>query len=191
MEMNPTNTPRLFFVETKLKSGCNMNDRWIRRQTAAQMRKSIVQQFFLWVKRGTVILTCIYNCAIFRKRSVLKILGIVGNAKEIRGKEKVQEQTCRIGSVKWPMKKWAKTKRLNWTLKIADILVWGRCTPPLTARKRTAVGDSPTAKNSRTVRNPSVEYSSVVVLFACLQGQAESNAFGGWFITSGLESKNS
>lgn len=40
-------------------------------------------------------MTCIYNCAIFRKRSVLKILGIVGNAKEIRGKEKMQEQTCR------------------------------------------------------------------------------------------------
>ena len=54
--------------------------------------------------------------------------------------------------------------------------------PPLTAHKRTAVGDSPTAKNSRTVRNSSVVYSSVAVLLCAIKGTAESMAFGGCFI---------
>ena len=54
-------------------------------------------------------------------------------------------------SVKWPMKKRAKEKGLKWTLKTVDILCCGSLPPPLTARKRTAVGESPTAKNSRTV----------------------------------------
>ena len=53
-------------------------------------------------------------------------------------------------------------------------------TPPLTARKRTAVDKSPTAKNSRTVRTSSVEYSSVAVLLRAIKGQAESVAFDGW-----------
>jgi hypothetical protein len=49
------------------------------------------------------------------------------------------------------MKKLGKEKRLRRTLKIADIAGCGSLTPPLTARKRTAVGRLPTAKNSRTV----------------------------------------
>ncbi len=56
-------------------------------------------------------------------------------------------------------------------MKIADIIVSGRLPPPLTARKRTAVGDSPTAKNSGTVRSFSVEYSSVAVLFRAIKGK--------------------
>ena len=78
------------------------------------------------------------------------------------------------GSVKWVMKNWVKRKRLRWTLKIADILVWGRFTPPLTAHKRTAVDRSPTVKNSRTVRNSSVEYSSVAVLLRAFKGKPKA-----------------
>lgn len=43
-------------------------------------------RYMVVVKIKKVILTCIYNCAIFRKRSVLKILMAIVNAKEIRGK---------------------------------------------------------------------------------------------------------
>ena len=57
-------------------------------------------------------------------------------------------------------------------MKIADISVRGRFPPPLTAHKRTAVGYSPTAKNSRTVSNPSVVYSSVAVLFDVIKDTA-------------------
>ena len=76
-------------------------------------------------------------------------------------------------------------------MKIADILVWGRLPPPLTARKRTAVGDSPTAKNSRTVRNSSVVYSSVAVLLRALKGRPKAVLSVAGYATSGLESKNS
>ena len=82
------------------------------------------------------------------------------------------------GSVKWSMKKWAKTKRLDWTLKIADISVRDRFPPPLTAHKRTAVGDSPTAKNSRTVRDFSVVYSSVAVFLRAIKGTAAGAVAG-------------
>lgn len=44
-------------------------------------------RYMVVVKIKKVILTCIYNYAIFRKRSVLKILMVIGNAKEIRGKK--------------------------------------------------------------------------------------------------------
>lgn len=71
-------------------------------------------------------------------------------------------------------------------MKIADIVVRGKLPPPLTARKRTAVGKLPTAKNSGTVRNSSVEYSSVAVLFRAIKGIAESRAFGGWVYYLGL-----
>ena len=81
-------------------------------------------------------------------------------------------------SVKWSMKKWAKTKRLDWTLKIADISVRDRFPPPLTAHKRTAVGDSPTAKNSRTVRDFSVVYSSVAVFLRAIKGTAAGAVAG-------------
>ena len=83
-----------------------------------------------------------------------------------------------IDSVKWSMKKWAKTKRLDWTLKIADISVRDRFPPPLTAHKRTAVGDSPTAKNSRTVRDFSVVYSSVAVFLRAIKGTAAGAVAG-------------
>lgn len=76
-----------------------------------------------------------------------------------------------VDSVKWPMKKRAKEKSLKWTLKTVDILCCGSLPPPLTARKRTAVGESPTAKNSRTVwifRRLQQCSSS----FSCHQGQA-------------------
>jgi len=63
-------------------------------------------------------------------------------------------------------------------LKIADIIDFGSLTPPLTARKRTAVGVSPTAKNSGTVRILSVIYSSVAVLFRAIKGRPQC---GGWF----------
>ena len=43
-------------------------------------------------------------------------------------------------SVKWPMKKLSKRKRLRWTLKTVDLLGCGSPPPPLTVRKRTAVG---------------------------------------------------
>lgn len=76
------------------------------------------------------------------------------------------------------MKKRAKTKRLDGTLKIADIIVRGKLTPPLTARKRTAVGYLPTAKNSRTVSDSSVVYSSVAVLLRAIKGIA-ANAVAG------------
>ncbi|MGN1399829.1 MAG: hypothetical protein ACI4WG_07525 [Erysipelotrichaceae bacterium] len=41
------------------------------------------------------------------------------------------------------------------------------------ARKRTAVWLSPTAKNSRTVRCSTVDYSSVAVLFRTIKGKTE------------------
>ena len=74
-------------------------------------------------------------------------------------------------------------------MKIADILGWGKLPPSLTASKRTAVGYSPTAKNSRTVSNSSVVYSSVAVLFDAIKDTAADAVAG--FITSGFESKNS
>jgi len=45
---------------------------------------------------------------------------------------------------------------------------------------------NPTAKNSRTVRTSSVEYSSVAVLLCAIKGMAESRAFGGWVSYLGL-----
>ena len=74
-------------------------------------------------------------------------------------------------------------------MKIADMLVRGKLPPPLTAHKRTAVGYSPTAKNSRTVSNSSVVYSSAAVLLCVVKGIAAYAVAG--FIASGLESKNS
>ena len=62
-------------------------------------------------------------------------------------------------------------------MKIADILVRGRL-PTLTAHKRTIVGDSPTAKNSRIVSDFSVVYSSVAVLLCAIKGIA-ANAVAG------------
>ena len=62
---------------------------------------------------------------------------------------------------------------------------------PLTARKRTAVGELPMAKNSRTVRNPSVEYSSIAVLLRAFKGKPKASLSVAGHITSGLESKNS
>ena len=73
--------------------------------------------------------------------------------------------------------KLGKEKRLRWTLKIADTLVWGKQSPPLMARKRTAVGWSPTAKNSRT-DSFLVVYSSVAVLFRAIKGNAASRWLG-------------
>ena len=61
---------------------------------------------------------------------------------------------------------------------------------PLTARKRTAVGDLPTAKNSRTVINSSVEYSSVAVLLRAIKGKPKALLSMAGYITSGSESKN-
>ena len=46
--------------------------------------------------------------------------------------------------------------------------------PPLTARKRTAVGILPTAKNSRTVKLSSVGHSSVAVLLRAIKGRPEA-----------------
>ena len=46
----------------------------------------------------------------------------------------------RFDSVKWPMKKLSKRKRLRWTLKTVDLLGCGSPPPLLTVRKRTAVG---------------------------------------------------
>ena len=63
-------------------------------------------------------------------------------------------------------------------MKIADISVRDRFPPPLTAHKRTAVGDSPTAKNSRTVRDFSVVYSSVAVLLRAIKGTAAGAVAG-------------
>ena len=80
-------------------------------------------------------------------------------------------------SVKWLMKNWAMKKRLRWTLKIADILVWGRLSPSLTASKRTAVGCLPTAKNSRT-DSFSVAHSSVAVLFDVIKDIAADAVAG-------------
>ena len=76
-------------------------------------------------------------------------------------------------------------------MKIADILVRDKLPPPLTAHKRTAVGESPTAKNSRTVRNSSVEYSSVAVLLCAIKGKPKAMLSVAGYLTSGLESKNS
>ena len=75
-------------------------------------------------------------------------------------------------------------------MKIADILVIGKFTPPLTARKRTAVYRLPTAKNSRTVRNSSVEYSSVAVLLRAFKGKPKAVLSVAGYFTSGSESKN-
>ena len=83
----------------------------------------------------------------------------------------IRKNNIRYDSVKWPMKKRAKEKRLKWTLKTVDILSCGSLPPPLTERKRTAVCESPTAKNSRTVwifRRLQQCSSS----FSCHQGQA-------------------
>ena len=74
--------------------------------------------------------------------------------------------------------KLGKEKRLRWTLKIADILVWGSRSPSLTASKRTAVGLLPTAKNSRTDSFP-VVHSSVAVLFDAIKDKA-ANAVAGF-----------
>ena len=63
-------------------------------------------------------------------------------------------------------------------MKIADISVRDRFPPPLTAHKRTAVGDSPTAKNSRTVRDFSVVYSSVAVFLRAIKGTAAGAVAG-------------
>ena len=54
----------------------------------------------------------------------------------------------------------------------------GRLPPPLTAHKRTAVGESPTAKNSRTVRDFSVVYSSVAVFLRAIKGTAAGAVAG-------------
>ena len=63
-------------------------------------------------------------------------------------------------------------------MKIADISVRGRLPPPLTAHKRTTVGDSPTAKNSRTVSDFSVVYSSVAVFLCAIKGIAADAVAG-------------
>lgn len=63
-------------------------------------------------------------------------------------------------------------------MKIADIIIRGKLTPPLTARKRTAVGYLPMAKNSRTVSDSSIVYSSVAVLLRAIKGIA-ANAVSG------------
>ncbi|MFR3584177.1 MAG: hypothetical protein ACLTVG_20975 [Coprococcus sp.] len=60
----------------------------------------------------------------------------------------------------------------------------------MTARKRTAVDKSPTAKNSRTVRTSSVEYSSVAVLLRAIKGKPKALLSMAGYITSGSESKN-
>lgn len=44
----------------------------------------------------------------------------------------------------------------------------------MTARKRTAVGILPTAKNSRTVKFSSVGHSSVAVLLRAVKGRPEA-----------------
>lgn len=64
-----------------------------------------------------------------------------------------------------------------------------QCTPPLTAHQNNALNVLPTAKNSRTVSNSSVVYSSVAVLFDAIKDTAADAVAG--FITSGSESKNS
>jgi len=64
-------------------------------------------------------------------------------------------------------------------LKTADSLNSGSRPPPLTARKRTAGSQLPTAKNSRTVSTSSVAYSSVAVLFRAIKGKP---LCGGWVI---------
>lgn len=46
--------------------------------------------------------------------------------------------------------------------------------PPLTAHKRTAVDNSPTVKNSRTVGFSSVGHSSVAVLLCAIKGKPEA-----------------
>ena len=63
-------------------------------------------------------------------------------------------------------------------MKIADILGRGKLSPPLTAHKRTAVGELPTAKNSRTVSDFSVVYSSVAVLLCAIKGTAADAVAG-------------
>ena len=66
--------------------------------------------------------------------------------------------------------KWAKRKRLKWTLKSADIRSWGSLTPPLTARKSNALTVSPTAKNSGTVRVLPSKSQHCSIAFVCHQG---------------------
>lgn len=61
----------------------------------------------------------------------------------------------------------------------------------LDSTQRTAVGDLPTAKNSRTVINSSVEYSSVAVLLRALKGRPKAMLSVAGYFTSGSESKNS
>ena len=56
-------------------------------------------------------------------------------------------------------------------MKTVDIIGSGSLPPPLTARKRTAVGRLPTAKNSRIVSDFSIVYSSVAVLFRAIKGK--------------------
>lgn len=66
-----------------------------------------------------------------------------------------------------------------------------QCTPPLTAHQNNALNVLPTAKNSRTVINSSVEYSSVAVLLRALKGRPKAMLSVAGYFTSGSESKNS
>ena len=66
-----------------------------------------------------------------------------------------------------------------------------QCTPPLTAHQNNALNVLPTAKNSRTVINSSVEYSSVAVLLRAFKGKPKAMLSVAGYFTSGSESKNS
>ena len=77
-------------------------------------------------------------------------------------------------SVKWFMKNWDRKIDPDEPWKLQIFLVWGIGTPPLTARKRTAVGILPTAKNSRTVKFSSVGHSSVAALLRAIKGKPEA-----------------
>ena len=85
------------------------------------------------------------------------------------------------------MKTETQRRRLRWTLKIANILLWGGRTPPLTARKSNALNILPTAMNSRTDRVFPSDSQHCSIAFSCYQGKSLRD---GCFITSGLESKN-
>ena len=90
------------------------------------------------------------------------------NVNELCITNKVQD------SVKWSMKNLDRKIDPDEPWKLQIFLVWGIGTPPLTARKRTAVGILPTAKNSRTIKFSSVGHSSVAVLLRAIKGRPEA-----------------
>ena len=61
---------------------------------------------------------------------------------------------------------------------IADVLLYGRLTPPLTARKSNALNVSPTAKNSRTVSFLRLIHSIVALFLRAIKGKSLRDGLG-------------